>query len=141
MANLDNLLSRLHKVQKRGKDYMACCSAHDDRSPSLTISEKDDGRILIHCFGGCSADEVLSAIGLEMKDLMPENVGYIKKKGERRPFNAMDVLCAVRSDLTYALMVAKDIQRGKRLTPDETLDFARVIGRITMAVQLSGGGK
>ena len=138
-ANLDNLLSRLQKVRKNGKDYMACCPSHQDRSPSLTIAEKEDGRVLIHCFAGCSPDEVLGAIGLELKDVMPENVGFHRRKPSRVPFNALDVLNAVRSDMTVFLVLAKDMQGGKVLNATETLLMAKLIGRITMAIELGGG--
>jgi hypothetical protein len=139
MSNLDNLLSRLQKVRKNGKDYMACCPSHPDKSPSLTIAEKEDGRVLVHCFAGCSADEVLGAIGLEMKDVMPANAGYHRRKPERVPFNSRDVLSAVRTDMTVFLVLAKDMQGGKALTATETLLMARLIGRIAMAIELSGG--
>lgn len=139
MSKLDNFLSRLHKVRKNGKDYMAACPAHDDKSPSLTIAEKEDGRVLVHCFGGCETSDVLAAVGLEMKDIMPENVGFHRRKPDRRPFNAMDILSAVRLDLTQALIVCKDIQAGKVLTEDESLAMARIVGRVSMAIDLAGG--
>ncbi|MBK6590648.1 MAG: DUF3987 domain-containing protein [Acidobacteria bacterium] len=47
---------------------MARCPAHDDKSPSLSITEKDD-KVLVHCFAGCTPDEILSAVGLEFRDL------------------------------------------------------------------------
>lgn len=137
-GNLDNVISRLQKVRKNGKDYLACCPAHEDRSPSLTIAEKEDGRVLIHCFAGCSPDEVLGAIGLELKDVMPENLGFHRRKPSRVPFNARDVLSAVRTDMTVFLVLAKDMQGGKTLTAAETLLMAKLIGRITMAIELSG---
>ena len=40
------------------------CPGHDDRQASLSIDEGADGKTLLHCFGGCSFDQVMSAIGL-----------------------------------------------------------------------------
>ena len=139
MSNLPQFLSTLDNVRKHGKDYMACCPAHPDKSPSLTIAEREDGRILVHCFAGCSAEEVVNAVGMELKDLMPENVGYIKKSPDPRPFNPYDVLAAVRDDFTVCLVMAKDMQSGKVLTSDESLLLAKIIGRTSMAIQLAGG--
>ena len=52
--SIDTLLSRLYKVKKTGSgNWMACCPAHDDKNPSMTIAEKADGVILINCFAGC----------------------------------------------------------------------------------------
>ena len=50
---------------------MSLCPAHQDRSPSLSLSQGDDGRILLFCFAGCKIDDICSAIGLEVKDLFP----------------------------------------------------------------------
>ena len=48
---------------------MACCPGHDDRHPSLSIAQGDDGRILIKCFYGCSAAEICASLGIKVKDL------------------------------------------------------------------------
>ena len=70
---LDNILTRLDKVKKTPRGFVARCPAHRDKSPSLAISEAPDGRVLLHCFGGCRTEDVLAAIGLELKDLFPES--------------------------------------------------------------------
>lgn len=76
MARLDEFLARLEGVRARGEGrWLARCTAHEDRSPSLSIAMRD-GKILLKCFAGCSAYDVVSAAGMELSDLMPENVGY-----------------------------------------------------------------
>ena len=71
--SVDVILSRLDKVRKNGSNkWMACCSAHNDKSPSLSISERSDGWIGIHCFAGCEPSDILASIGLSMQDLFPE---------------------------------------------------------------------
>ncbi len=70
---INTILERVQKVKKTGdKKYMACCPAHDDSDPSLAINEANDGRILLHCFAGCPAGDVVAAIGLSLSDLFPE---------------------------------------------------------------------
>ena len=41
---------------------IACCPAHDDRSPSLSLADGADGRLLLHCHSGCSFAEVQAAL-------------------------------------------------------------------------------
>lgn len=61
-ASVLNKLSNLPKFKQVSRfRYVACCPAHDDRNPSLSITDADD-KILVHCFSGCSQDEVLNAL-------------------------------------------------------------------------------
>jgi putative DNA primase/helicase len=48
--------------------WQACCPAHDDRSPSLSITATHD-RVLLHCHAGCTPAEVVAALGVELRDL------------------------------------------------------------------------
>ena len=65
------VLRKLKRVGREGIGYKACCPAHADSIPSLSIREDEDGKVLIHCFAGCEPEEVLAKIGLGMKDLFP----------------------------------------------------------------------
>lgn len=47
------------------------CPAHDDRTPSLSISVGSDGRALIRCHAGCDTERVVEALGLSVRDLFP----------------------------------------------------------------------
>lgn len=70
----ERLLERLDKVRRERKgQWVACCPAHLDKSPSLAIGETDDGRVLVHCHGGCSALDVITSVGLQWADLFPES--------------------------------------------------------------------
>jgi hypothetical protein len=117
----ETLLDQLHKVRKHGPDsWMACCPAHDDKTPSLKIDEASDGTILVHCFAGCSAEEVMGAAGLKMEFLFPErdahsfddSPNYSPPRETRGEANLAHV--QIRH-LTAEAM----IDGGHRLTPDE----------------------
>ena len=51
--------------------WTARCPSHDDATPSLSIGEGDDGRVLLRCHAGCATEQVVEALGLTMGDLMP----------------------------------------------------------------------
>lgn len=71
-ACLEKVLVRLDKVKLNGAGkWLACCPAHDDKSPSLSIKETADGTVLLKCWAGCTAAEITGAIGLELRDLFP----------------------------------------------------------------------
>jgi hypothetical protein len=63
--SLEIILGQLSKVKKLHKGYKACCPVHQDKSPSMTITETNDGKILIHCFScGANGKDVVEALGL-----------------------------------------------------------------------------
>jgi hypothetical protein len=71
-AGLDKVLSCLDKVKSAGPNkWKACCPAHADKNPSLAITETSDGTVLLKCWAGCTAQDIVSAIGLELRDLFP----------------------------------------------------------------------
>ena len=72
---LEELLDELEGVRKHGQYYMARCPAHDDRTQSLQVSEREDGSLGVYCHAECSVDEVMEAIGRAPKDLFPEEAG------------------------------------------------------------------
>src|SRR5215213_9980407 len=76
MMPLDLVLDRLEGVSQRGEAYQALCPVHDDREPSLSVAEGEDGRALLKCFAGCGTDEVVTALGLQMKDLFEQRNGH-----------------------------------------------------------------
>ncbi len=84
MSKSDLLLSRLDKVSGKHPKWMARCPAHSDNGPSLSIKELDDGRILVHCFAGCGASDIMTAIGLSLSDLYPERRGEFAPAGSHR---------------------------------------------------------
>ena len=91
---IDNLLSRLEKVKQTSPEqYVALCPAHDDKSPSLSLRFLPDGRILMNCFAECSINEVLSAMGLEMKNLFPENTESTRPISRKiSPTTALEII-------------------------------------------------
>lgn len=70
MQPIDLILGKLNGVRGAGEQqWIACCPAHDDKRQSLTISVGEDDRVLLKCFAGCETEDVVSALGLAMKDL------------------------------------------------------------------------
>jgi hypothetical protein len=75
-----------------GNGWSARCPAHEDRQPSLSIAEGDDGRALIDCKAGCSPDAVCAALGMTMVNLFAPSTSTVfrparGKREYRRPAN------------------------------------------------------
>lgn len=56
------LCERLSAERKSGDEWVCKCPAHEDSNPSLWLRESDSGKILLHCFGGCSQADVIAAL-------------------------------------------------------------------------------
>jgi hypothetical protein len=63
-------LAALLKARPTGRgQWQAQCPAHPDRSPSLSIRDGQDGRVLVHCFAGCTLEQILVALKVQKRDL------------------------------------------------------------------------
>ncbi len=58
-----NALPRLKGVSLCVCGYVACCPAHDDHHPSLSVREAENGEAQFHCFAGCSYRAIMTALG------------------------------------------------------------------------------
>lgn len=67
------VLSHLKGIRGGNGKWTAKCPAHDDRRSSLSVSESQDGKVLLHCHAGCSIEQILEALELEAKDLFSDN--------------------------------------------------------------------
>ena len=70
---ITDILPKLEKVKPgRGQgQWLARCPAHIDNSPSLSLKELSDGKVIIKCWSGCETRDVVNAIGLDLRCLFP----------------------------------------------------------------------
>ena len=134
--NIDITLSRLQKVKSRGRNrWIACCPAHDDKRPSLSITETDDGRVLLHCWAGCHTSDVLASIGLTFGDLYP-TPSHARLPPARKPFNASDVLAALAFEISFAWNCANMMANGKALLDSDRERLLICASRLGAAVEV-----
>lgn len=111
--DVNDLVARLEKAKRTSRDsWLACCPAHQDRTPSLTVRSLEDGRILVHCFAGCGAADVMASIGLETADLFPAAIAD-HLPAVRQPFSALDALRALRHEAAVIAISSADAAEGK----------------------------
>lgn len=132
-VSADKLLSRLDRVRERGRgQWSARCPAHDDRSPSLSVRELDDGRLLVHCFGGCDVTAVVGAVGLDLADLFPER-DRPAAKAERRPWAAVQLLDLAAYEATIVVLITADMLAGREADRARLLEAVRRLGDVAEA--------
>lgn len=133
----NTLLSRLEHVKQTGpRRWIARCPAHDDRGPSLSIRELEDGRVLVHDFGGCDVSEVVAAVGMELSELFPpRELGNYAKHRERRPFTADDALHCLALESTLLVIASADLAGGKPLSDADRARLILAATRINAAAR------
>ena len=105
----------------REGEYLACCPAHQDKSPSLSISEKSD-RTLVHCFSGCPQGDVIDAL---------RSMGLWQEPQPRDPQRPRKLS---QGDIdymgTFVLMYRAELQQGFQATSKEHQQYARFLKRL-----------
>ena len=140
MSAAQRLLERLQGVRTStggpGR-WVAKCPAHEDRAPSLSIRELEDGRVLLHCFGGCATGDVLGALGLALADLYDRPLEHHKPgTRDRGHWHASrQALEALRDEARTVVILAADVAAGCPLSEIDASRAALAAGRIADAAE------
>lgn len=136
----DEFVNHLEKVRQTGPGrWLACCPAHADKTPSLSVREGDKGAILIYCFAGCSPAAVLESMGLTFSDLFQEKQGHHHQPAGRTRIPASDVLKAIAFEVEIFAQAAGVLVRGETLSPADLERMKTAYSRITAAVGVCHG--
>ena len=133
------LLSRLERVRKTGTDrWMASCPAHQDKTPSLSIREAEDGKVLIHCFGGgCGATDILEAVGLTLDAIFPDGPRKFSRGEKPNHWHAMrEAVKAIQSDAILMLVYVESVAKGLEPTASDREMLAAAAGRIRATAKM-----
>jgi len=136
----DKILPLLDKVKPKGDNsWLACCPAHDDKNPSLGITEKDE-IVLLHCFShDCNVSDIVHAVGLELSDLFSEQ---IKVEGGRpirkKRFPSEAILEALAEEFVIAEIALEVLADGETLNEKAQARMKLASNRFTNA-RIAGG--
>lgn len=139
----DAVVSRLERVQRRSPDQVSArCPAHDDKGPSLSVRGLPDGLCLLHCFAGCTVQEVVSAIGLELTDLFTPRDDTSASSGagperRRRLLSAGQALALLSDEACLVAVAASNVAHGVALSDDDRARVLQAAGRIAYLQQES----
>ena len=138
MSAADTILAQCKRVRETGRgSWIACCPAHEDRNPSMTVRELPDGMVLVHCFSGCSVESITSACGMKLGDLFPEGAKTERHGTARAHFPVLDVLLMVEHEMNVVQIVADDIAAGRQLNRDDAERVRKCRDRLREAMRLA----
>lgn len=92
MNPLQRILDQLQNVKRSGKGWVACCPAHEDRTPSLSINECSDGTVLVKCHAGCDTTSILTALSMKVVDLFAAKSGRPRTITTAKPIQTFSSL-------------------------------------------------
>ena len=144
------LLNRLQNVKRTGdQQWRACCPVHESKSrSSLSIRQVEDGRLLIHCHGGCEPLEILKVCGLEIIDLMPERITHNATPAEKRKWRQAATMrdweqarATIQHEARIVWIAGKQIMDGKPLNDVDDARLDEALERIMQAGRALNGNR
>lgn len=111
---VEKILAHLANVKQTGSDrWLASCPTaaheHGDRHPSLGIRECGDGTVLMRCYSiGCTAEDVVRALDLRIRDLFPDGRSDRVRASESPRIPYRDLLHVLRVEAMVAAVAASD---------------------------------
>lgn len=141
MTKAQTLLDRLDLVKQTGPSrWVARCPAHQDRSPSLSIREIDDGKILLHCFAGCGALDVLDSLGLAWSALFAAD-GHRDAPPSQSTIPARDLLVILDHELTVAVLILYEIISTRKIGTGHFERLCAALRRVAKARVIANPAK
>lgn len=140
--NMNQLFERLERVTQCAPDrWRAICPAHESthRTQSLAIRELSDGTVLLKCFAGCGAAEVVAAVGLALGDLFPSThrVPADGRKPQRpRHWHAIrEAVQTLHHECLVVAIAGETLAAGSTLSTDDRDRLCLAAERIRGAVE------
>lgn len=127
MSKLDILLSRFEDVRKSGDQYSCKCPAHQDKTASLTVTEKDFDHLYLKCFAGCETIDILASVGMDWPDLFPDT----KKRSTKPsvPLKQASIILEMQAWIVW--QYANAIAQGDEVDMDKLYDAVIKIADIS----------
>ena len=138
MTPADTVLPKLECVRETGADRgVARCPAHEDKNPSLTWRICDDGTLLVKCWVGCSAHDIVAALGLKLRDLFV-NQHVDRRRLDHQRIDYKQALAVLRLETMVILLAAGDIKKQITLSEPDIERVQIAAGRIREVIESTG---
>ena len=132
MQPIEKVLSRIgNPIQRRDGQWSARCPAHEDKNPSLSVCETDEGAVLVHCFAGCSYQRIFACLDLDISEAFPprNKSGKEPRQTPRliAPSQALEIL---DTEANFVAVCANNLANGLTLNEADLERLNKSSGRI-----------
>jgi len=124
--NAAELVLRLEAVRRGSAGYVARCPAHNDKNPSLSVRDGEQG-VLVKCWSGCDLREITAAVGLRIADLFYDPKARSAHRLIPKPLKLDRVALAFRVELAAL---------DRRLRAERVLTAARNFNGATLTDEM-----
>jgi hypothetical protein len=136
---IDTVLARLNDPKPTGRDRWRsiCPSCGGSNASALSVGIGHDDAVLLRCFKGCDASQVIGAMSLEMADLFPRTVGPgcgrppLKRRAMLSARQAIDL---IEFECLLVWTAAFNLANGHSLTADDLSRLATAALRIQSVI-------
>lgn len=146
MSCFQEVLQRARKAKRTGPHsaVISCPAAgHDDRHPSVSVTEKPDGQVMMYCHSRrCDFASMVAGLGMQMHEFFSERpfTGDFRPP-QRRDTPAADILAATADEIQVAYLIVSDFhdwllskgERGDWPSFDNAQRLAHALERINAA--------
>ena len=124
VSPINNILERLDLVKETNHGrWRAKCPSHSSdksRNRTLSVSEVDTGAVLLNCFAGCSAEQIVNALGLELRDLFPKDE-YISNFNHRPRRDYRVIMERARGAAILNEVCMSALGNGEEISPEDRI--------------------
>lgn len=142
MSAVHDFLSRVERVHQAAPGrWRAKCPCHESKANSQTMSVREtaDSTVLIKCFAGCGALEIIKKVGMRPADLFPrEYRAPLTQRGPARPNHwhaRQEAMKTIMREIHLVALVASDIAEGRAVSAQDAERCAESVAKITQALR------
>ncbi len=115
--NKEEILSHFKEVKRSGNGYTCLCPAHNDHNPSCSITFNGEWAN-VHCFVGCSKDDILRNAKLKKGDLFMGERQYYQKSEDKSLW--LPPVRYTYQDEVGNVLYTKCVSYSKKVIPKDT---------------------
>jgi hypothetical protein len=132
MQPIEKVLSRLENPkQRRDGQWSARCPAHEDKNPSLSVCETENGSVLAKCFAGCSFERIFACLDLDISEAFPpRNKSGREPRQTPRLITASQALEILNTEANFVAVCGNNLAHGLTLNKADLERLNKSAGRI-----------